>query len=308
MTWILITIFSYLIMAGVNLLDKHLIRSALPNPKVYSFYVGILFLLTLVLAPFVGFYVPNPGQIILAMSAGASFVFGLLWFYKALNGFEASRIVPVVGGMTPIFTFGMVFILSGFKESITIPAFFAFLLLVLGTVLMGFEKNKNFSIKSFGISLTAAFLFSLSFVLSKYAYLALPFWTAFIWRSMGGAALAVCFFAIFPEVRQEVRKMFGSKPKEKKSPKTAIIFVINQGASAGASIMQNWAISLVPLAYVAHINALQGVQYVFLLIFSIILSVKFPEFLKEQASKKLMVQKIIATLIIGAGLAVLAIK
>jgi len=77
---------------------------------------------------------------------------------------------------------------------------------------------------------------------------------------------------------------------------------------AGASILQNWAIFLAPLVYVAIINALQGINYAFLLVFIIFLSLKFPQILKEEISKKILLQKIIAILLISAGLFLLTLK
>ena len=75
---------------------------------------------------------------------------------------------------------------------------------------------------------------------------------------------------------------------------------------AGASILQNWAIFLAPLVYVAIINALQGINYAFLLVFIIFLSLKFPKILKEEVSREILFQKIIAILLIGGGLVLLA--
>ncbi len=86
------------------------------------------------------------------------------------------------------------------------------------------------------------------------------------------------------------------------------IFIANQTAGGGATILQNWAISLAPLSYVAVINALQGVQYAFLLIFTTFISLKFPHLLKEKISKGILFQKISAILLIGAGLVMLSLK
>jgi len=76
---------------------------------------------------------------------------------------------------------------------------------------------------------------------------------------------------------------------------------------AGANILQNWAIALAPLAFVAVISALQGVQYVFLLIFAVLLSLKSPQILKEEISRKILFQKVIAILLIAGGLTLLVI-
>lgn len=305
MSWLIITISFYFILAIVFLVDKYLLTGSIPNPKVYTFYVGALGILVLVFAPFVGFYIPTIPQIILAFSAGAIYIYALFWFYKSLQLFEASRVVPAISGLVPLFTFGLVYI-SSFglgKEVLSFSEIIAFILLIFGSFLMVVEKERFINLRSLKISTICAFLLSLSFVLLKYVYFTQSFWSGFIWTKIGGFLMAFCFFIFTREVKEEI---FQKKISLKK--KTMGIFVINQTAGAGANILQNWAIALAPLAYVAIINALQGIQYVFLLIFTILFSLKFPQILKEEISKKILFQKIVAILFIGAGLALMAFK
>lgn len=302
MTWLIVAITAYFILAIVSLVDKYLLVGPIPNPKIYTFYVGILGVLVLFLVPFVGFSVPQPSQIILSLLAGAIFIYGLFWFYKALRDFEASRVVPAIGGILPLFTLGLVYIFSAGKETLGYFKFFAFILLILGSILITYERSKKISFQSLRISAIAAFFLALSFVLTKYVYLAQPFWSGFIWIRIGGFLMAIFSFLLFKEIREEI---FKKKVSFKK--RTIGIFLSNQAMGAGAGILQNWAIFLAPLVYVAIINALQGIQYVFLLIFATLISLKFPKILKEEISRKLLLQKIIAILLIGGGLVLLAI-
>jgi len=302
MLWLTIAIFSYLILAVVFLVDKYLLTGLIPNPKVYAFYVGTLGILVLVLAPFIGFYVPEKSQLILSLSAGAVYVLGLFWFYKTLQLFEASRVVPAIGGLTPLFTFGLIYIFTSGKEVLSSHSFIAFILLVLGTILMNLKKGKLINLKSFRFSILTAFFFSLAFVLTKYVYLSQPFWNGFIWRSIGGFLMAICFFILFPEIKKEI-----CRKREKFPKKTTVIFLSNQAGGAAAAILQNWAIFLAPLAFIPVIHALNGTQYAFLFIFSIFLSLKFPRILKEEISKEVILQKIIAILLITTGLTLLSL-
>ncbi len=306
MLWLIVAISAYFILAVVFLVDKYLLITSIPNPKVYAFYVGALGILALVLIPFVGFYVPEKSQIILSLLAGAVFIYGLFWFYKTLQVFEASRAVPAIGGLTPLFAFGLIYLFSFGREILSFRQFMAFVLLIFGTVLISVKKEKLINLKSLKFSAAAAFFLSLSFVLIKYVYLVQTFWNGFIWRSIGGFLLALCLFVLFPEIKKEI---FGKNksPLPGGSKKTAVIFLANQAAGAEAAILQNWAIFLAPLIFVPVIHALNGTQYVFLFVFSLILSLKFPQIIKEEISKKIILQKIAAILLIGGGLAVLTL-
>jgi len=303
MTWLIVTISFYLILSVVFLVDKYLLTGLIPNPKIYTFYVGTLGILTLIIAPFVNFYIPNPFQIILSLSAGAVFIYALFWFYKALSLFEASRVVPAISGLVPLFTFGLVYFSSLGRETLPFVKMIAFILLVFGSIFITFEKKKIINLKGFKISVLTAFLLSLAFTLTKYVYLEQPFWNGFIWTKIGGLLAAFLFFIFMPEIKEEIFKKKISFQK-----KTFGIFISNQMVGAGANVLQNWAIALAPLAYISIINALQGIQYAFLLIFTLFLSFKFPQILKEEISPKILLQKIAAILLIGGGLALLAFK
>ncbi|PIQ92438.1 MAG: hypothetical protein COV69_02595 [Parcubacteria group bacterium CG11_big_fil_rev_8_21_14_0_20_39_14] len=299
MLWLLVAISSYFLFAIVALGDKYLLSGPL-NPKSYSFYVGILGIFALILIPFVGFSVPEIPQILFCLLAGAVFIFANFWFFTGLENFEASRIVPAIGGLLPLFTFGLVFLFSGGKEVLSLEQISAFILLITGTVLISTEKGKSITSKSLQISAIAALFFAIAFVLTKYVYLAEPFWTGFIWMRIGGFLAAACFIFTH-EVKAEIFKKKFTFQK-----KTGTFFLVNQGMGAGAFILQNWAIALAPLSFLAFVNALEGTKYVFLLIFTILVSLKFPKIIREEFSRKVLVQKIFAILFIGTGLVIFA--
>ena len=294
MLWLAPIILAYFLFAIVALGDKYLLKGP-PNPKIYAFYVGVLGILSLFLIPFVGFSIPGILELLFCLSAGTIYIFALLGLYEGLEKFEASRIIPAIGGFSPIFILALTYSFSGGKEILGYRELLAFLFLLLGSVLVTIEPTKKISFKSLKISALTAFLLALAFVLTKYVYLMLPFWTGFIWIRIS-AFLIVLFFILFKEVRKEV---FSAKSSFSK--KTSAFFIFNQGVGAGAFVLQNWAIALAGFAYLSIIGALQGIQYVFLFILAALI-------LKEGLSKKIILQKVIAILFIGLGLVFLTLN
>ena len=294
MLWLAPIILAYFLFAIVALGDKYLLKGP-PNPKIYAFYVGVLGILSLFLIPFVGFSIPGILELLFCLSAGTIYIFALLGLYEGLEKFEASRIIPAIGGFSPIFILALTYSFSGGKEILGYRELLAFLFLLLGSVLVTIEPTKKISFKSLKISALTAFLLALAFVLTKYVYLMLPFWTGFIWIRIS-AFLIVLFFILFKEVRKEV---FSAKSSFSK--KTSAFFIFNQGVGAGAFVLQNWAIALAGFAYLSIIGALQGIQYVFLFILAALI-------LKEGLSKKVILQKAVAILFIGLGLVFLALS
>ncbi|MDP3995700.1 MAG: hypothetical protein Q8P74_00385, partial [bacterium] len=147
MSWLIITISAYLILAVVFLVDKYLLAGPIPNPKLYAFYIGILGIAVIIFVPFVDFYPPTFWEAFLSFVSGASFIYAIFWFFKGLRIFEPSRIVPAIGGVLPIFTFLLIFLFSRGKETLDLFGLLSFLLLIAGTVLITYEKSKRISSK-----------------------------------------------------------------------------------------------------------------------------------------------------------------
>ena len=164
---------------------------------------------------------------------------------------------------------------------------------------MGIQKEKLATLKSLKIALLASFLFALTFVLSKIVYTFLPFLPGFIWIRMGEflGALSLLFF---PEVRNNIFKR-----QTILKQKIALPFIFSKTTGALSAILQNRAIFLAPIILLPVINALAGIQYVFLIILATVFFFKFPKIFKEQVSKKILLQKIIGICFILAGLAIL---
>jgi len=74
-----------------------------------------------------------------------------------------------------------------------------------------------------------------------------------------------------------------------------------RGLGTASSFLIYWAIFL---GSVTLVNSLQGVQYLFLLVLAFLFFRQIPQ-LKEQLEKGVLVQKIIAIMLIGIGLAIL---
>ena len=122
MTWLAVALIAYFLFAVVTLTDRYLLRSSLPVPFSYAFYVGIFSLfgsgLILAISPFVfGFSFPlgvftvmsllfqvDWLTILIAVLAGAIFIWALIGFYSGVRAGEASRVVPAIGAGVAIFT------------------------------------------------------------------------------------------------------------------------------------------------------------------------------------------------------------
>lgn len=299
MNWLIVTILAYFFSAIAAVFDKYLLKEKIPNPKIYSFYVGILGIPLFLLIPFF-FLIPPFFQILISLLAGIFQILSLFFYLKAVKDFEVSRVVPTIGALTPLF---VLFFTILFKKEYLVPfQFIALFLLLLGSFIINWQKGKWITFKCFLLSLLSSFLFSLTFFLSKFVYLQQPFWSGFILTRMGALLMALIFL-FFKEVREELcLKKFTFKKE------TGILFLIGQLFGGGGFLLQNFAIKLVPFLLLPFINAMEGTKYAFLLIFTLFLSLKFPKIIKEEISFNIISQKILAIFLIALGLAILAFQ
>ena len=303
MYWLLIVIFAHFFYAGVFIIDRYLLKRGFPNPLSYAFYVGILSIFVLVLAPF-GFSISSISQIIIALAAGIVWLLATLIFYTALYKGESSRVVPTVGGFIPFFTLVLSFLFLG--ERLTVNQLVAFCFLVSGGVFLSLlvTKTKAFSggkgihlTKTFVLALGAALVFAFYFVMTKFIFSRQGFINGLIWIRLG-AVLGALFLLIPSSFRKKIFKKAETIKK-----KTFGFFFLGRGLGILASFLIYLAIYL---GSVTLVNALQGVQYLFLLLLAFFLFRKIPS-LKEQFEKKALIQKIIAIILICLGLVILVV-
>ena len=306
--------------AGVYVADKFLLSKKVHSSISYAFFVGIWSIFNFIILP-LDFWVPTMRELSLDLLAGLLFLLTLVVWYKALHQSEATRVVPVVGALTPIFSFALSYIFFGavFSEQ----QFLAFVILIIGGVLVSVKRTKMYVYKElsekirsiFGDvlglvhaeyrptrrlianSLASAMLFASYYVLMKYIFINQPFVGGFVWSRLG-TFLGVLLMLFVSDWRRKI----GEGQRGQKSPKNMSFFLGVRLFAALAFILLNKAISL---GDVAMINALQGTQFLFLILLILLMSKKFPNILEEEMGHGVLFQKIMGIILVSLGLYVL---
>lgn len=295
MIWLLAIIAAYFCYALASLGDK-IVLDGKAQPKSYTFFVGFFSILVIFIIPFVGLSVPQGTIWIWIILSALFYILAMYAMFYALERFDVSKIVPTVGAIQPLFIVALSAIFLG-GQSLSQNEIIAFAILLLGSVLISVEKNYKVTKKSLELSLLTAIFFSLQMVFSKIVYLDLTFWDAFIWMKI--FSFAFCLFFFFDKgFRTEI-----FKTDTRMDRKTATIFFITQILGGLANIFEAIAVFAVPLVYLGIMNAMKGVQYVFIFIFAILISIFLPKLLKEDMSKNIIIRRIIAIVLIGIGFA-----
>ncbi|MFA5048008.1 MAG: GRP family sugar transporter [Patescibacteria group bacterium] len=300
MSWLIVIVIAYFLNASSTVIDKFLLSKKIPNPAVYAFFISALSLLGVVLIPF-GFKAVSGTQVVISLVTGVVFAFSYLFMFKALNENEASRITPFMGGLQPIFVFFLAWFFL--DEKLSAWAILAFGLLIFGTLVLSWQKETSAkkiksSHKSYILAIIATFLFAVAYTLNKYVFVEQGFITGFVWIRIG-TFLGAMLFLISPRNLKDIIKEIKTPKKQ-----SSLLFVIGQSAGALSFILVSYAIAI--SKSVAVVNASRGLEYVFLLLIVITLAKRYPKLLSEKLTPKILIQKISATVLIVAGLVILA--
>lgn len=297
LTWLIIIILAYFFFSLSSLGDK-LILSGPPKPKAYTFYVGLIGLSVVILIPFMEFGLPSKESIFWIISEAIIYILGLYIMFSAVKRFDISKVATTIGATQPIFIFALTWLYWG-AQTMSKANILAFGLLLLGNIIISFEKNFKSAGGYLKITLLASLIFSLDYVITKIIFLSQPFLLGFFWMRMF-AVLFVLLFLISKNTRKEIfsKQTFLNK-------KTGALMAFTYTSGGAANILQAFAIALTPVAFLPILNSLRGVQYIFLFLITLFLSFFLPKILKEKISKTVIIQKIISIILIAGGLAIL---
>ncbi|MBI2462899.1 MAG: hypothetical protein HYV65_01540 [Candidatus Spechtbacteria bacterium] len=298
MLWIFLAILAYFLLAVSSLADRYLLAGPLQRPLVYTFYTGITGIAAVIFIPF-GFFVPQLWIIALSFAAGIISVLALFALYHTTLHGNVSRVVPLVGAFLPIMTLILISSLHDGLEGVSLSKQLQVALFILlpATFLLAADPKERHYVPSATDLIHAiitAFLFAAGFVSAKMVFEFLPFVNGFIWMRFGGF-LAAASLLIIPGVRATV---FAHNPLKRKN--ILLPMVMGKGGGALGFLAQQYAIAIANVGEIAIINALQGVQYLFLVVMVVVFGIRDPRILHETLSGKSLIVR-------GLGVALLAI-
>lgn len=291
MSFVPFALLAYIFLGAVAIIDKILLKTSIPNPLVYTFYISIFGLLSLLLLPF-GFKF-TVDMLVFGTVSGISSTFALLTYFKSLKAGAVSIVSPVIGTLNPLFALilGLLFL----NQIITKNQIIAFSVLILGAGILTFSlwvsKIKfNTQLK---LMIVSGFLFALSYITLREVFLLSDFYSGIILTRIVAAITAISFLFL-PQVRKQIFKPSFS---------SGILFLAGQTMGAFQGLLLAYATSLTSPALV---NSLFGVQYIVILAAALILRKAHSKLLDERLTKATLLQKTAGAAILSLGVYLLS--
>lgn len=302
MSWFVLAIIGHLANGIAFVIDKALLRTAFSRSATYAGLVGALSAVVLAAIPFVHFW-PEGWQWFFALGSGVTFIIALWAFFAALARAEASRIVPIVGSLIPIFTLAGSYAFLG--ERLSDKTFLGFAILIIATFLLSRGGSGRPSSETVWLSVTSAFLFAIASVTAKATYDSVGFFGGFITTRIAAAVTALLLLVVIDrKAGEEVMTMFRPKThstsKHKQPGKlSAILAIIGQGLGAAGFLFVQWATAK---GSASTVNALQAVQYALLVLAGFVLAKRAPSLLGENVTRKTILVKSAALVLTALGM------
>lgn len=307
MSWLSLTIIAQLLNSIVAVFDKYLVTSKrITTPILYVFYTGVLTILgvalyipglffdTAGLPQFSGIKLIGFEMIFLLVLAGVFQLVALWALFSSLKKNDASDVVPVIGSFASLFSLfiGVVFL------NVTLPAHFAagFAFLVFGTLLI---SHLRFSWKVFSWTLLSGLGFALHSILLKEVLVRTSFETGFFWVSV-----ITAFISLGLLFSTRVRNSFHIQRKQKHVKSTGLVLVGNKILAGVAGVL---IIKAIEVGEVSLVQALGGLQFVFLFIIAAVFGPLTPLDFGENIKRKDVYSKLVAISIIVIGFVLLFI-
>ncbi|MFA6424225.1 MAG: EamA family transporter [Candidatus Magasanikbacteria bacterium] len=305
--WLILSIIGYALLAIVAIMDKYLLSSAKVQPALYTFYSTIFVLPLLLLVPFGVNFLNTPFDWAMVLVSGVSFAFALWAMFLGFEKSEISHVGPLVGAAVPLFV--LLFSSLFLSEILTIRQLVACGFLIAGSLIVSFEKSKQHSGWHWGMvwGILAGVLFAVSHVSAKYIYGHYDFYSGFVWTRAATGLLGLLLLfhptvyrSLFKNsvLEEQENKVFSAKTKKD----NIILVVINKVLGSVAVVIVQYAVAI---GSVSLVNALNGLEYAFLIIFVLVLSKFWPKKFNEDYTGLEIVLESLAVVVIGVGLILL---
>jgi drug/metabolite transporter (DMT)-like permease len=304
MAWILLATLGQFLNALVAFLDKYIVsdEAALPKPFVYAFYSCILtggwaviyFLGFIPGLSTVGFphfeNVQAPTIQVVAMSFFAAYTFfmALVSMYSALRNAEAVNVMPVIGAVSAISSFGLVYL---FLDVAFSPNFmWGVVVLSLGTLLVAQTIPKMEDVIHVFHS---GLFFALHFITMKGLFLETNFDDGFFWSRVCFVLFALSLLLV-PTYYKKIREQTGATTK-----KTGILVIVTKILAGVAAFM---LLKATDMGDVAVVQALDGVKFVFILLITVIFASLLPDSVAVHEPKpREVMRRVLYVMVIAVG-------
>ena len=291
--WIYFVLISELMWAFTSFIDKIMLsKNYIKNPFIFILFNGFMNIQLIFLLPFFSFGKLSPIDAALALSAGVFLTVGIIFYYKAVQCEEISRVL-MLWQIIPIFVLVMSFFLL--HESLTKKMFIGFAFLFAAGIIVSYKKiYGSFKLsKAFYFMMAATFPISLYYILSVHIFKVTNFWSAFMWLRL--SAFSSLFLLFLPSIRKQFINTWKNMGQRVKS-----LITLKMIIDFSAFIFLGLAMFSGPVSLISALGS--AVAPIFIFLITSFSTFYVPHIVREEISKQAVLAKFLAIALIIIGI------
>jgi len=286
----LLTIAAGFIWSLVNVIDKTVVSKYIKDPIfMILIFTLVSFLVGVIAVPFVHGEITGLAWGWLFV-AGLAHTFGTLLYFYAMKIEETSRVVPLFS-LSTVFIVVLSAIFLG--EVFDLITYIGIIVIIIGSVTIAARKNilQSFKSKALRLMIFSNLGFAIAYTVTKYLLNTYTYWQVFSWqRVMVGIFGVVLFIVLFKTVKKVYRKV-------------KFKYMVLSGTAETMNVVGVFFFTMASAFwFVALVEAVVSVQYVFIFFWALIISRFKPSLFSEEVNKKIMLQKIVSIALIIVGI------
>lgn len=296
MSWLLFAFLGPIAWAVSTHIDKYLVEKYFKNSSTAVLMVFTA-IIGLVMLPFIWWFDPSVVKlslrpIVVMMASGALYMGAMLLYLQALQREEASVVAPLFQA-APLWIFLLAYLFL--DETLSTFQLIGAGLIIAGAAALSLDGSmrlRGTSPRFVVLMLVCTFVIALSSVIFKFFAVHDEFWSTTFWTYAGEAVFGFFILTVPANFKQ-----FATLLRTKTQALLAINGA-NEIINLGAGLSVRFAYLLAPLAVV---QAVSSTTTLFVFLFGILLTLFFPKFGKEDLSRRNLIQKGLAAVVIAAG-------
>ncbi len=299
MNWANAALLSAAILAVVNILDSHLVSKRFPGIRAFMLLVAIIHLSYAVVMSVVEPLPADVGPLFVGYAVLSSLIRtgAIIILLDALQHGELATVIPVVYTY-PVFVAVIAFVFLG--ERLEWQQWLAIAVVVSGVVAISMRRAPSriqIGRTRSALVMLSSPLFATADVLGKVALEQINFWNLF-W--IGAAVMGSVFLAV--SLRKNILRCIVELPQR---GKLFALVVLNEVIAPVGIVVSYWALQHGPVSLV---STLVGTRPLFVLFGAFVLSRLAPGFLFWSGGRNLVLVRVVATVLIVAGVAVIELS
>ena len=296
MNWIFLSLLAPLFWASSNFVDKYILGKYTKGIFDFVFFSTITSWFFFFIISFFAGMPELSIYSLIPIATGMVLIYSYGFYGKALQEGDTSALV-ILFKLIPVITLILAFIFLG--QTLSSNEFLGFLIVLVGAMIVSFEKSKGIFTKRLGMILIAIFMWSGMVLFIDYGLTKMSFWNYFMLDNLGSALAGLTLF-IIPSMRRQVIEGIKSARLGK-----YIWFTWNNVLDFFAQMSVKKALALAPSA--GLVMVVVQVQSFYAIAIGFLLTIFVPNIIKEDISAATLVKKFIGAGVMFLGVYILLI-